>query len=155
MIRKPISVLSLIVIFVALAAVGVRLLVMEKPRGNDAQSSTVQPSTDQPGSSTPSWDSFWRRDTESRQAPASTQPTQPERPDEAPPASAAQSQDEDFDPYNQCEALHETDAWVTCTDKVDTQMEALEDACDKYEDEQWIECTEAAERLQPYTPSQP
>lgn len=88
-------------------------------------------------------------------APATT--PHREQPARVAPPSQVTADDEDSedseDPYAHCEEL-EGDSFSDCTDAVDERVSALEDACDRFEDdadtEKWGECMDAAERAEPY-----
>lgn len=71
----------------------------------------------------------------------------PSRSAPAKPADAGED-DEDFDPYASCEQLASTDEQLTCEERIDEEIERLEETCDEIEDvDAWDLCTEAASRM--------
>ncbi len=80
---------------------------------------------------------------------ASTAPSRPP-PKPAAAGSADEEDDEDFDPYASCEQLASSDEQIACEDRIDEEIERLEETCDEIEDvDAWDLCTEAANRMAP------
>lgn len=63
-------------------------------------------------------------------------------------AAAGDADDEDFDPYAGCEQLTNSDEQLDCEERIDAEIERLEETCDELDDlDAWDLCTEAATRM--------
>lgn len=139
MTNKQLIVLASSVIAIAAMAIGVRWRVAPGEPDQPVTTKTSEPSSDArlfpPARSTVTG--------------TSGTPLNPTAPAQA--GSGLDEAEEEFNPYARCEAMDNPGAWTSCTDETDAMIEALEDACDQYEDDQWSDCIEAAARLQSYS----